>query len=148
LKKRHLNKHRKDANKFVERVAVHNFTSDVARGYAKRINKYRNMLFTFLAHDGVPWNNNNAEHAIKSFAKYRRFADGVVTENTIKDYLVMLSVCLSWVEAWGKDFPHFARNYVDRRIVIWSLPLTTNSRWGEKKDHVRVKRLRNAKFWV
>jgi predicted RecB family nuclease len=95
LKKRHLNKHRKDANKFVERVAVHNFTSDVARGYAKRINKYRNMLFTFLAHDGVPWNNNNAEHAIKSFAKYRRFADGVVTENTIKDYLVMLSVCLS-----------------------------------------------------
>jgi hypothetical protein len=95
LKKRHLNKHRKDADSFVERVAAHNFTSDVARGFAKRINKYRNMLFTFLAHDGVPWNNNNAEHAIKSFAKYRRFADGVVTENTIKDYLVMLSVCLS-----------------------------------------------------
>src|ERR1035437_2981180 len=95
LKKRHLNKHRRDANKFVERIAVHNFTSEVARGYARRINKYRNMLFTFLAHDGVPWNNNNAEHAIKSFAKYRRFADGVVTENTVKDYLVMLSVCLS-----------------------------------------------------
>ncbi len=95
LKKRHLNKHRRDANKFVERIAVHNFTSEVARGYARRINKYRNMLFTFLAHDGVPWNNNNAEHAIKSFAKYRRFADGMVTENTVKDYLVMLSVCLS-----------------------------------------------------
>ena len=53
------------------------------------------MLFTFLSYDGVPWNNNNAEHAIKSFAKYRRFADGVVTENTVKDYLVLLSVCLS-----------------------------------------------------
>jgi hypothetical protein len=95
LKKRHLNKHRSDANKFCELIAVHKFTSEVARGYARRINKYRHMLFTFLDHDGVPWNNNNAEHAIKSFAKYRRFADGVVTENTVKDYLVMLSVCLS-----------------------------------------------------
>src|SRR5215831_11045296 len=24
------------------------------------------QLFTFLDHDGVPWNNNNAEHAIEA----------------------------------------------------------------------------------
>ncbi len=95
LKKWHLNKHRKSADSFCDWVAGRQFTSEVARSYARRIGKYRNMLFTFLSYDGVPWNNNNAEHAIKSFAKYRRFADGVVTENTIKDYLVMLSVCLS-----------------------------------------------------
>jgi predicted RecB family nuclease len=103
LKKRHLNKHQRDANKFCDRIAVHKFTSEVARGYVRRINKYRNMLFTFLAHDGVSWNNNNAEHAIKSFAKYRRFADGMVTENSVKDYRVMLSVCLS-CEYRGIDF--------------------------------------------
>jgi hypothetical protein len=49
-------------------------------------------MFTFLEHDGVPWNNTNAEHAIKAFAKYRRDADGRFTESTLKDYLVLASV--------------------------------------------------------
>ena len=37
-------------------------------------------------------NNNNAEHAIKGFARVRRFADGRFTEDSIREYLVMLSV--------------------------------------------------------
>jgi hypothetical protein len=40
----------------------------------------------------VPWNNNNAEHAIKRFAKYRRNADGCYTERSLKEYLVLASV--------------------------------------------------------
>jgi hypothetical protein len=43
-------------------------------------------------YDGVPWNNNNAEHAIKGFARARGFADGRFTEDSIREYLVMLSV--------------------------------------------------------
>ena len=37
-------------------------------------NEWVNMarLFTFLDYDGVPWNNNNAEHAIKGL---QGFAD-------------------------------------------------------------------------
>ncbi len=31
-----------------------------------------NKLFTFLDYGGGPWNNNNAEHAIKHFAIFRR----------------------------------------------------------------------------
>ena len=34
-----------------------------------------------LDHDGVPWNNNNAEHAVKAFAYYREIADGQFTED-------------------------------------------------------------------
>jgi hypothetical protein len=49
-------------------------------------------LFTFLDHDGVPWNNNNAEHAIRRFVKHRRDTDGRYSENTLKDYLVLASV--------------------------------------------------------
>lgn len=49
-------------------------------------------MFTFLDHDGVPWNNNNVEHAIKHFAKYRRLVNGRITESGLKDYLVLLSV--------------------------------------------------------
>ena len=49
-------------------------------------------MFTFLDRDGVPWNNNNAEHAIKRFAKYRRDVGGRFTERTLKEYLVLASV--------------------------------------------------------
>jgi hypothetical protein len=40
----------------------------------------------------VPWNNNNAEHAIKRFAKYRRDADGRFTQRTLEEYLVLATV--------------------------------------------------------
>ena len=49
-------------------------------------------LFTFLSHDGVPWNNNNAEHAIKSFAQYREVADNLLNVNGLRNYLVLLSI--------------------------------------------------------
>jgi len=45
-------------------------------------------LFTFLEHDGVPWNNNNAEHAIKAFVRLRNIiggAPGDANDNTIND---------------------------------------------------------------
>ena len=29
-------------------------------------------MFTFLDFDDVPWNNNNAEHAVKAFVSLRR----------------------------------------------------------------------------
>jgi len=49
-------------------------------------------LFTFLDYDGIPWNNNNAEHAIKYLAKYRRLVNGRVTETGLTDYLKLLSL--------------------------------------------------------
>ncbi len=49
-------------------------------------------MFTFLDHNGVPWNNNNAEHAIKRFAKYRRDANGKFVEASLGEYLVLASV--------------------------------------------------------
>ena len=41
------------------------------RGPPQRLLKNEDKLFTFIHHDGVPWNNNNAENAIKRFAYYR-----------------------------------------------------------------------------
>jgi len=43
--------------------------------------------------DDVPWNNNNAEHAIKAFARHRQVFEGTTTEKGIHEYLVLLSVC-------------------------------------------------------
>lgn len=103
LKKRHLNKHKMPAMRFCDWMARQEFTSEVARNYARRFMKYRDHLFRFLGYDGVPWNNNNAEHAIKWFAKFRRTSNGIATEGTISDYLVTLSVCLT-CEYRGTNF--------------------------------------------
>ena len=46
-----------------------------ARKLIERLEKNRNKMFTFLDFDNVPWNNNNAEHAIKKLAAYRELAD-------------------------------------------------------------------------
>lgn len=91
LKRRHLNKHKRDAEKFLRDEVSLEFTSELAKKYAKRFSKYGARMFTFLDYDGVPWNNNNAEHAIKRFAKYRRDNDGRHSERTLKDYLVLAS---------------------------------------------------------
>ena len=95
LKHRHLGKHVRDMNGFFRTLSRQTFRSEAAEGYQNRLLKYQNKLFTFLHYDGVPWNNNNAEHAIKQFAYYREIADGQLTESGLQDYLVLLSICLT-----------------------------------------------------
>ena len=92
LKRRHYRKHRNDAVRFLKSVERAHYSSPIAAKYQERIGKYGSRLFTFLNYNGVPWNNNNAEHAIKGFARVRRFADGRFTEDSIRKYLVMLSI--------------------------------------------------------
>jgi hypothetical protein len=65
----------------------------VAVSYKRRFEKNKARLFTFLDHDGVPWNNNNAEHAIKAFARLRRSIMGKTSSKGMQDYLMLLSIC-------------------------------------------------------
>jgi hypothetical protein len=92
LTKSRLQKHKISAMGFIEEIAGQRVSSEAATKYQKRIEKYGHRLFTFLDYDGVPWNNNNAEHAIKAFARYRRFADGRFTKKSVSEYLAILSV--------------------------------------------------------
>jgi hypothetical protein len=92
LKQRHLGKHRHDVARLLKTVEKARYSSPIAAKYQERMGKYGSRLFTFLDYDGVPWNNNNAEHAMHSFARVRRFSDGKFTEASIREYLVMLSV--------------------------------------------------------
>src|SRR5262249_36837153 len=80
LKARHLGRHQRDVDRFFEQVSARSCRSEVTEGYRTRLLKYRAKLFTFLGHDGVPWNNNNAEHAVKEFAYYRETSNGRLTE--------------------------------------------------------------------
>ena len=92
LKKRHLHKHKAEVARFFRALEARVYRSELAEGYQKRLLKNEGKLFTFLDHDGVPWNNNNAEHAIKAFAYYREVSDGQMSEEGLSDYLVLLSV--------------------------------------------------------
>src|SRR5437762_2125293 len=68
LKRRYLVKHKRDVDRFFDSFAADTFRSEVATSYRERLLKCRDKLFTFLDHDGIPWNNNSAEHAVKQFA--------------------------------------------------------------------------------
>jgi hypothetical protein len=92
LKRRNLIMYKKVTEKFLDQTFKRKYKSEIALKYQKRFKKYEDKLFTFLEFDGIPWNNNIVEHSIKPLAKYRRENQGVFTENSIKDYLLLLSI--------------------------------------------------------
>jgi hypothetical protein len=92
LKVWYLHKHKKDVEHFYGLLANCDYHTEVAQGWRRRFEKNRSKLFTFLDHDGVPWNNNNAEHAIKAFARLRNVIGSSSTAKGIGEYLVLLSI--------------------------------------------------------
>jgi hypothetical protein len=92
LKAYHLRKHKPAVERFFATTSEVEYRSELARHYWGRFLKYRDKLFVFLDHDGVPWNNNNAENAVKLFASRRKFMRTLFTERGIKDYLLLLSL--------------------------------------------------------
>lgn len=92
LKSRYLRKHRRDVQRFYQTLSRQEYQTEVAAGYRRRFEKNRDRLFTFLDYDGIPWNNNNAEHAIKAFVGLRNIIRGSSTAKGLREYLVLLSV--------------------------------------------------------
>jgi hypothetical protein len=92
LRRRHLGKHKPDIDRFFAGMRTTTYRSEAAEGYRQRLLKCQGKLFTFVEHDGVPWHNNAAEHAVKAFARYREVADSFLSEAGLKPYLVLLSV--------------------------------------------------------
>lgn len=92
LKKRNLNKHKKDVAFFFRTLNNMELETELCEKWQKRFYSLRDELFTFLNYDGIPWNNNNAESAIKAVALYRREVDGLPTPKRLQEYLVLLSL--------------------------------------------------------
>lgn len=95
LKQTHLQKHVKDTELFWQQFIEIPYKSELAIKCVKRLQKHWQQLWTFLQYDGVPWNNNNAEAAVKAFAQYRRGVKGMIGETGLRDYLKMLSLAQS-----------------------------------------------------
>jgi hypothetical protein len=92
LQQKYLSKHVSDTEVFFSDFVDRDHTSELALKYTKRLKKHWEQLWTFLHFDNVPWNNNNAEAAIKAFAQHRRGVKGQMHVRGIREYLQMLSV--------------------------------------------------------
>lgn len=91
LRTRYLSKHKSAAIGFVENVISMNCVAEAGATLQKRIEKNKGRLFTFLDYDGVPWNNNNAEHAVRAFARLRN-AISTSTPKGHREYATLLSI--------------------------------------------------------
>jgi Transposase IS66 family len=120
LKKRFLRKHAIFVDRFYKRLIDRYGPSEATNKLVERLQKNRNKMFTFLEFDDVPWNNNNAEHAVKAFVSLRRVIEGPTTEKGIHDFLVLLSLCetckykevnfLDFLRSGSKDIDDFANS--------------------------------------
>jgi predicted RecB family nuclease len=109
LKAHFLRKHKAPVERFYRELAKADFKTEIAVKYKKRFEKNRTKLFIFLDYDGVPWNNNNAEHAVKAFAMLRNVIRGASSEKGIREYLTLLSICET-CKYKGIDFLQFLRS--------------------------------------
>jgi hypothetical protein len=109
LRKHYFRKHLREVDEFFDSIDKVELTSDAASKLKQRFAKNRDKLFTFLNYDNVPWNNNNAEHAIKAFARLRDVVSGLSTKKGIEEYLTLLSVAQT-CKYRGLDFLGFLRS--------------------------------------
>ena len=92
LKAWHLRKFLKDVERFYDKnITGREYRSEAAETYRKRFERYRESLFTFLTQDGIPWNNNMAERAIRQLAVQRKIS-GQFYKRVIPQYLRLLAI--------------------------------------------------------
>lgn len=114
LRKVHLQKHLKDTDAFYQKYLTREYTGELSVKYVKRLKKHWDELWLFLSHDDIPWNNNNAEAAVKAFAQHRRSVNGVVTEPRLREYLKMLSLAQT---CRYRNIPFL--DFLRRRAGLW-----------------------------
>ena len=136
LKAYFLRKHKSCLEQFYTDLGKRDYQSEVALKYKKRFEKNRDKLFTFLDYDNVPWNNNNAEHAVKAFVRLRDVIKGSSSEKGIRDYLILLSISET-CKYKGVEFLQFLRSgekdvdtFVKSRSKKYSAEVRNNESTG------------------
>jgi predicted RecB family nuclease len=106
LKARHLRKFEKNVERFYDKnITKMEYRSEAAETYRKRFDRYRHSLFTFLTLDGIPWENNMAERAIRQLAVQRKIS-GTFFKRVVPHYLLFLAISQT-CRFQGKSFFKF-----------------------------------------
>jgi predicted RecB family nuclease len=92
LRARYLHKFTKQVDWFYKTVIEgREYVLDATTKYQKRFVRYRDSLFRFLKEDGIPWNNNTAERAIRHLAVQRSISGPLYSRGAI-GYLKLLGI--------------------------------------------------------
>lgn len=125
LRAKHLRRFKKEVERFYRTVIDgREYALEATKKYQKRFVRYRESLFRFLEEDGIPWNNNTAERAIRHLAVQRNIS-GALYQRGAVGYLELLGIgqtCrfqeksfLKFLLSGEIDVDHFQS---DRRIKI------------------------------
>ena len=130
-------------DQFYRRLECTEYGSDPALKCKQRFERNRDKLFTFLDYDGVPWNNNAAEHAAKAYSRLREAFRGAVTPKALRETLVLLSMCetcrnmgidfLDFLCSGEKDIQAFAES---RRGCRHGLSSNEPKARGNRRSHL------------
>ena len=92
LKTRHFHKFEKAITSFyTQHIDDRVYAFKVTEKYQNRFQRYRENLFTFLREDGISWNNNMAERAIRHLAVQRKIS-GSFYDSLVTEYLSLLGI--------------------------------------------------------
>ena len=92
LKSWHLRRFLKPVDKFYEaKIIGRAYESEFVVKYQKRFERYRDALFLFLQEDGLPWNNNTGERAIRQLAVQRKISGSFFRKSALH-YLLLLGI--------------------------------------------------------
>lgn len=106
LKAWHLRKFLKDVERFYKKHIIgREYTSEPVRTLQKRFDRYRSSLFTFLTRDGIPWENNMAERALRQLAVQRKISN-TFFKRVAPQYLRLLAIAQT-CRFEGKSFLKF-----------------------------------------
>lgn len=106
LKQWHLNKHKRAVDQFYKHIIdSRDYQDEVTQKYQKRFIRYRESLFRFLDEDGIPWNNNMGERAIRHLAVQRKIS-GSFYKRVVVHYLLLLGIAQT-CRFQGKSFLKF-----------------------------------------
>jgi hypothetical protein len=87
----HFSVKRHAARNYVALFAAMCILPHITQTFQNRFIKYREKLFVFLDIDGIPWNNNAAERAIRHLAVQRKISGSFGQEST-PQYLRLLGI--------------------------------------------------------
>jgi hypothetical protein len=92
LKALHLRKYQKDVKHFYrDTIRGHPAQHEITAKYQKRFERYRDSVFCFLDAEGVPWNNNAAERALRHLAIQPRISSASSRKGA-NHYLRLLAI--------------------------------------------------------
>jgi predicted RecB family nuclease len=92
VKRWHLGRFLKSVDRFYKSAIFgRSYSSECVLKYQKRFERYREELFLFLQQDGLPWNNNAGERAIRQLAVQRKIS-GTFFKKSALHYLLLLGI--------------------------------------------------------